>query len=218
MAVGARGLEEVVERLTAQLAERERSHVKFRTLVALAGQKRKSALLVDRLEQALAEAQIFHYPLSLKNCQLEDTILVSVKPFRERGLPFANEAELSEFIVRHYRSLPPFARCTSVVREQRWGDVRLDLVFRERGGGYVVCELEHGAGRFETASQLKRYIEAVHASLLSRGRTARVRGVVVTGKENPEQEAEMAQWSLESGFPVNWYYYRLTLELEPAPL
>ena len=218
MAIQTQGLRTVVERLTAQLGKRERSHVKFRTLVTLAGQKRKSGLLVERLETALSEARIFHYPPSLKNCQLSDTVLVSIKPFRDPGLPFATERELADFVARHYQKLEPFARCTSVVREQIWGDVRVDLAFRERGGGYVVCELEHGTGRYETASQIRRYIEEVHARLLQRGRNGRVRGVVITGKENPEQEAEISQWSQESGFSVAWYYYRLSLDLEPAPL
>lgn len=223
MAIGAKGLEAVIERLNEQLSQRERSHVKFRTLITLAGQKKKSMLLVDKLEKSLAEARVFHFPASLRECKLSDTVLVSTKPFRDPGLPFANEGELAEFIVRYYRLLAPFSRCTSVKREdRRWGgksgEKSIDLCFREQGGGYVVCELEHGSGGDETASQIAGYIEAVHSKLVMGRSKAAVRGVVVTGKENPAQEAEVAEWTQKTGFSVDWYYYRLSLALEPAPL
>ena len=50
------------------------------------------------------------------------------------------------------------------------------------------------------------------------GRPKAVRGVVITGAPNPAQEAEVADWSKKSGFRVEWYYYRLGLDLEAAPL
>jgi hypothetical protein len=219
MAVAAKGVELVIQRLKEQLNQRERSHVKFRTLVTLAGQKKKSVLLVDKLERAMAEAGVFHFPASLKDCQLSDTVLVSVKPFRDPGLPVDDEGELVKLIVRHYRLLAPFSRCTSVQPQRPCGaGLKIDLCFRERGGGYVVCELEKGSGRFETASQIKTYIEALHAELIAKGGKASVRGVVITGEENPAQEAEIAEWCQETRFKVDWYYYRLSLELEPAPL
>lgn len=218
MVVTKEGVGRAIERISEQLAHQERSHIKFRTLVTLVGHKKTSASLVETLEKAIAEAGFFHFPATLKNCQLKDTVLISVKPFRDPGLPFADEGEVAEFLVRHYKLLAPFSRCTSVVRERRCGKIRIDLCFRERGGGYVVCELKHGSGRFEIATQIETYIEELNSELVNKGQKPSIRGVVVTGKENPNEEAKVAEWSQKSGFPVDWYYYRLSLELEAAPL
>jgi hypothetical protein len=208
-------VDRAIKQLSRQLTDRERSWVKMGTLIALSGRKRASPALTTELKGAIAAANIFHLPADLENCRPDDTVLISTTPFRDPGLRFQDESELAEFVVRHFRRLAPFARCTRVVREELWGDVKVDLCFRERKG-VVVCELEHSTGRYETASQIRRYVEAVQAKVDGTGKA--VRGVVVTGAPNPAEEAEVAQWSKESGCRVEWYYYRLALDLEAAPL
>ena len=105
-----------------------------------------------------------------------------------------------------------------MVRQKPIGDIKIDLWFRERGGGRVVCETERKTGGYETGSQIRRYLEIVAEQDLREGRSRPLRGVVITGAPNPAQQAEIAEWSLLSGIPVDGFYYRLSFDLEPATL
>lgn len=214
-------IDEVIEYLEAQLAARPRSWIKVRTLPGLAGKKKLSAMLIDALQAALATAEIHHWPRDLRSCLPTDTLFISKSPIRDLGLPFGDERELATFVQRYYRHLEPFARCTSVVREERYpyedSYLRVDLCFRDYNGDRIVCELEHGTGHYETGSQISRYIEAVEASRGGRQTPPNVRGVVITGQPNADQEAEVARWSRENGVPVDWFYYRMDFDLTRAP-
>jgi hypothetical protein len=209
--------DEVIKHLQPKLDERGSTWVRLSTLAQRAGQKKVTIPLIEELEAALKAAGIHHSPSDLRICSPSDTVLVSRSPFHDKGLPFDSERLLAEFIERHYRMLTPFSRCRSVKREAVVGDVRIDLLFREVDGGRVVCELEHGTGRYETGSQIRRYMDAVRVSFATRAKPPRVRGVVITGEPNKAQEDMVARWCQKDGVTVDWYYYRLGLELTPAP-
>jgi hypothetical protein len=209
----------MVAELHARLAERGRTWVKFSTLVDLADRKRANEELIEEIEAALEVEKIHHSPTDLRICAASDTVLLSSEPFHDGGLPFGNERELSEFIERHYRLLPPFVLCRRVDHQVQveGGDVRIDLLFKEKDGSLIVCELEHGDGRFETGSQIRRYIKAVRDSFTPGEKQPKIRGVVITGEPNKDQEDEVARWCQEDGVKIDWYYYRLGLALTSAP-
>lgn len=217
MEIAADGMDKVIARLKDQLSRRDPSWIRFGTLVRLAGREKQNAALVEELANAIREARICHLPHSLEGLEPEDPVSISYRSFRDPGLPFVDETELVTFIVNRYKDLEPFANCISVERQRQCDAGRIDLCFREWGGGYVVCELEKNSGRFETASQIKAYMQALDAELTEAGGQAKVRGVVITGRENPPEEAEIAEWSEKNNVQVDWYYYRLGFELEHAP-
>jgi hypothetical protein len=220
MEVAGEGMENVIARLKEQLSRHDPSWIRFRTLVRLAGQENQSAILVKKLENAMETAKVFRFPASLHGLEPEDTVLISSEAIRDPGLPFLDEQELVTFILNRYKSLEPFKNCISFETQRQCDAGRIDICFLERGGGYVVCELEKNSGRFETASQMKAYMQALHDELTEVAGEAEVRGVVITGRGNPLEEAEIAQWSQETGLKVDWYYYRLGFELDrvlPSP-
>jgi hypothetical protein len=214
-------VEAAVDHVRAKLAVRPQTWMKYRTLVQKAERKKSSAQFADALEQALAEAGVYFYCERgrLRDCSLDETLSLSTTKIWEPGLPFADHRELGDFIKRHYRLLPPFRRCRTAEREKALVDDRgrviVDLYLTEPKG-VVVCELEYDSGRFEPASQIKRYIHAAQADEAT-GSNRAVRGVVITGAPNPEQEEELSEFGAASGVQVDWYYYRLTLELERSP-
>ena len=210
------GTDRVVAQLHKQLEADGRSWVRMKTLVTLAGRKRRSPELLAQIEQALEEAGIYHAPADLVSCPMAGTVLVSRDPIYDRGIPFQNEKELSLFIARHYRLIPPFRHCTSVTREARLGSLKADLLFREANGDRIVCELEHSTGGWETGSQIIGYVEAARTSVKAMRRPPDIRGVVITGAPNPGQEAMVAEWCKTSGASITWYYYKLEFNLAPS--
>jgi hypothetical protein len=209
---------DLVAQLRKQLEPDGRSWVKLNTLVERAGRERGSPELRAQIQQALAEAGIYHAPIDLQSCPSDDTVLISTTPIYDRGLPFQNEKELSVFIARHYRLLRPFRHCTSVEREFRLGNLKADLFLREANGDRIVCELEHSTGGWETGSQIIGYVEAAQkwAKEQAMTRTPEIRGVVITGAPNPGQEAMVADWCKRHSETISWYYYKLELELVPS--
>lgn len=215
-------LGEMVERIAARLGNRRRTWLKAGTLAEMAGRKNLTDSFLAQVADVLALASIHHHPAVLTHCRPTDTILLSTDPIHDPGLPFESERRLSRFVMRHYRQLEPFSDCTSVRAEVPYPysphGVRIDLLFRDKGRDYIVCELEHGDGGLETGSQITLYMEAVLDSLPP-GADVRVRGVVVSGAPNERQLHLIEKWLADHpDQQIDWYTYRLALDLEAQPL
>lgn len=215
-------VEAVLHQVTQRLARKPRTWLKYRTILSWADRKKNSPQFAAALEEALAAAGIHVCAErgSFAYCTPSDTVTVSYSQIWEPGLPFEDHRELGKFIERHFKALPPFRRCNRAVAERRmpYGDshVVVDLYLTEPRG-VVVCELEYDDGRYEPSSQIRRYIDAALAEEADGSRRA-VRGVVITGAPNPDQEKEVSEFAQKEGVSVDWYYYRLSLDLQRADL
>ena len=197
---------------------------RLRVVLQKAGYSRMHPNILERLRTALDQAGIDTFP-RLDDPGLDrDTRIYFFRSPMPAGLApsralFDTERQLEDFLVNNFAALPVFRGLRLRGRQYALGQGRrIDLLCEEKRGGRLVgVELKHHGPDNGLVTQMHRYMTDLTRLANNEGRHVGARGIVITGRPDPDVAADLRTLCSRHGYEVDWRLYRATLKLERAP-
>jgi len=206
----------------ASLAQAPRSGLQ--KVLARAGAQRRSAAVLNQLQDAFAEADIVTFPrLTDRKNGPDERIHFFLRGAEPDGaaLPrqhFTSEARLREFLITNLHEFPQFRGLTGITTEKRMSSGRrLDIVARRaRRGELVGIELKLGDINDRAVGQSLQYIDDLAKEAARQNLSAHY-FLVAGGQPNPAGKLRIQRHAGAAGVSLTILTHTVELTLNPHP-
>jgi hypothetical protein len=197
----------------------------LRTLVQQAGYEKRSAKLLEELDESLDAAGIGTHP-NLRDPSIGPETRIyffdlkrPIPKFQQPRQRFAEEKELSRFLAMNWAALPYIKKAGLRFRGR---EVRFDnsaiidlLAVDKKTDELVGFELKVSDGDGRLFDQAARYMSCLVRQAKKEGRSG-ARLIIVTGQPNPELAARVQELADKYGVRTDWLLYNVSIDLSSA--